>query len=162
MLALPSVETMSKRLFTAFTIPGLITLVTLYTVWFYALQINNATWHQASVILADFESQLRQILLQPNQTKVAVLNIPTEYQGAAILDHLTYLQILNRKPFIGVDLSKHLFAPEDSNLSTAELIKEASKNSYTTYVWSGQNKTLKLFALDNQPDKDQTTTSSNN
>ncbi len=151
-LALPSSEALNKRLFCWHSGPGLLALSMLYLVWFYALQINLGAWKQASILVDSFESQLRKFALESGAKEVVILNLPQDYKGAGMLGRKLYLDILNRPPFIGVDLSQRLIIVEPKITGSRDYIwpHELSQvmeqaGAKNVYIWSNSDSTLKHF-----------------
>jgi hypothetical protein len=152
MLALPSVEPVGKGLFSVFSVPALIALAALYLVWFYALQVNLGAWQQASTLVESFAGQLRQTVLNSGQKHLVILNLPQDYNGAFMLGRKSYLDILNRPPIIGVDISPRLTVIEPETTGNrdfiwpqelAGLLKRIGPANF--YIWSNDGSTLKHF-----------------
>ncbi|MBU6450212.1 MAG: glycosyltransferase family 39 protein [Cyanobacteria bacterium REEB67] len=152
LMALPSVEAVPKKTFAIFSTPALIALPALYLVWFYCLQVNLGAWQQASVLLASFESQLRQAVPASPEGRITLLNLPQDYKGAGMLGRKLYLDIFNRPPLCGEDLSgDHILTIEPAISGSREFIwpgqlqAVAARTTGNVYIWSNQKSQLEKF-----------------
>jgi hypothetical protein len=151
MLAVPSIEPMGKKSFSIFSVTALAVLSALYFVWFDALQVNLGAWKQASILVDSFEKQLRKIADSSGQRQIVILNLPQDFKGAGMLGRKLYLDILNRPPFLGADLSSHLTVLEPKITGSrdyiwpSELAQAVAKFGPSSfYIWSNEG-SLKHF-----------------
>jgi hypothetical protein len=152
LLALPSVEAVRQKTFAILSLPALIALPALYLVWFYCLQINLGAWQQASALLASFETQLRQAVPASPEGRITLLNLPQDYKGAGMLGRKLYLDIFNRPPLCGEDLSgDHILTVEPVISGSREFIwpgqlqAAAARTAGNVYIWSNEKSRLERF-----------------
>jgi|GEM_PF-716673 len=149
--AVPLVEPLSRKAFNPFAVLSLAALTALYLAWFYILSVNLGAWKQASTLMTAFESQLRQTMQQAPQSKIVVLNLPQDYKGAGMLGRKLYLDIANKPPFFGQDLSTRLLVLEPKITGSKDFIWPHELSAVTsapntkTFIWSSKDGTLTPF-----------------
>ncbi|MBS1996201.1 MAG: glycosyltransferase family 39 protein [Cyanobacteria bacterium SZAS LIN-2] len=158
LLALPTVEPLPRKAFSFFSTLSILALTALYLTWFSILTINLGAWQSASKLLSTFETELRTAAQNaPAEGHLVILNLPQDYKGAGMLGRKLYLDIANRPPFLGQDLSKRLAVLEPKITGSRDFIwpHELTAVLQTpgdkTFIWSNKSATLMPFAAEQKP-----------
>jgi hypothetical protein len=150
LLALPSVETITKKVYSLAAVLPVIAMATIYLIWFACLQVNLHPWMEASQRVAIFRKAMRDTADKlPKDSQLVILNVPQDYKGAGMIGRKLYLDILNRPPLDGENLARRLISVEpliagDRTFIWPGRLDEAVKKVgvENVFIWSNQEATL--------------------
>ncbi len=120
-------------------------LIALVTMWSWLLCENLKPWIEASRQMGTLIAQLESFAeLTPATQKIVLIDLPTDYRGAAMLTRQQYLMVLAKPPFISRDLTKQLMStsslhPDDGSRSPYDVLEHnliSSSDATLVYAWN--------------------------
>ena len=125
LLALPAIDAMKPALAKVFATLGGILLFVVLSVWTVCLQLNQLSWVQASHEVKTFiDSVAKAIAATPENRKIVLLNLPTDYSGAGMITRPQYLAYALSAPYF-----------PNSNLTSRVITIEPPVGGSHDFVW---------------------------
>ena len=141
LLAVPAIDAMKPALAKAFSIVGSLALLIILSIWSYWMQLNLTSWQEAGVQVSNLISSVKKELdLIPEDKKILVLNLPTDYSGAGMITRPQYLAFVLRPPYTQTDLSTRVetIEPTISGSHTfmwPDKFKHLVESGTKTFIW---------------------------